>query len=157
MEGLMARKYFEDCAIGEEVTSPGRTITETDIVQFAYMTGDWMPMHTDEVYAQESAFGERIAHGMLILVAGSALLLRGGSQGVLPEATLALYSVDKVRFIGPTRIGDTIHTRGEVTKMQELDAERGLVTLLGSIENQRGEEVMRFTVRAVVARAPAES
>jgi acyl dehydratase len=151
----MSRKYYEDCELGEQVASPGRTITETDIVQFAYMTGDWMPMHTDEEYARESAFGERIAHGMLILVAGSALLLRGGSKGVLPEATLALYSVDKVRFIGPTRIGDTIHTEGEVTKLQELDAERGLVTLLGTVKNQREEDVMRFTVRAVVARAPA--
>jgi acyl dehydratase len=114
-------------------------------------------MHTDEVYAKESEFGERIAHGMLVLAVGSALLLRGGggSGGALPQRTLALYGIDKVRFLGPTRFGDTLQTEGELTRMNELDEGRGVITLDGTVRNQRAEDLVRFTMRAIVGRRPA--
>ncbi len=152
----MAKKHYEDCELGQQVCSPARTITETDIVQFAYLAGDWMPMHTDEEYARQSAFGQRVAHGMLILVVTTALLTRGGSRGTFPEQTLALYGLDKVRFIGPTKIGDTVRAESEVTKVQELDAERGLLTFLVAVKNQRDEEVLRFSIRILAARRAAE-
>ena len=148
----MAKTHYEDCQVGDLATTPGRTITETDVVQFAGMTGDWTRIHTDEEYAKATPYGGRIAHGMLVLSVGSALLLR---CGILPEVTLALYGVEKVRFLHPTRLGDTIHTSGEVTAMRELDDERGLMTVAGKVENQRGEALSTFTMRAVVGRRPA--
>lgn len=147
----MPKRYFEECREGDEAVTPGRTITETDVVQFAGMTGDWTRIHTDEEYARATPYGGRVAHGMLVLSVGSALLLRAG---LLPEETLALYGVEKVRFLNPTRLGDTIHTEGEVTALRELDGDRGLVTVSGRVLNQRGETLSTFAMRAVVARTP---
>lgn len=146
----MPKLHYEDCRVGDEAVTPGRTITETDVVQFAGLTGDWTRIHTDEEYARATPYGGRVAHGMLVLSVGSALLLRAG---LLPEETLALYGVEKVRFLNPTRLGDTIHTVGEVTALRELDAGRGLVTVAGRVLNQRGETLSTFAMRAVVARA----
>jgi acyl dehydratase len=148
----MPKLHYEDCRVGDEAVTPGRTITETDVVQFAGMTGDWTRIHTDEEYARATPYGGRVAHGMLVLSVGSALLLRAG---LLPEETLALYGIEKVRFLNPTRLGDTIHTEGEVTALRELDATRGLVTVSGRVLNQRGETLSTFAMRAVVARAAA--
>jgi 3-hydroxybutyryl-CoA dehydratase len=151
----MDKDSFEDCRVGERVRSLGRTITETDVVLFAAFTGDWFPIHTDAEYAKETPFGERIAHGMLVLTVGSALLLRVGQFAVLPRSTIALYGVDKVRFTAPAKIGDTIHTESEVIGMTELDGARGLLTVRGEIKNQRGELLATFTMKALVGRRGA--
>jgi 3-hydroxybutyryl-CoA dehydratase len=150
----MGREYFEDCAVGEKSLSPGRTITETDIVFFAAFTGDWLSIHTDAEYAKKSVFGERIAHGMLVLTVGSALLLRQGDHALLPEATIALYGIERVRFIAPTKIGDTLRTESEIIRMTELDRMRGLVVIRGEIKNQREEVVATFRLKGVVGRRP---
>ena len=63
----MEKLYFEDYTLGERFVSPARTITEADIINFASLTGDWHPLHTDVEYAKSTPFGERIAHGMLTL------------------------------------------------------------------------------------------
>lgn len=152
----MERDYFEDCQVGDQVVTPGRTITETDIVLFASFTGDWLPLHTDAEYARTSMFGERIAHGMLVLIVGSALLLRMGEYRLLPQLTLALYELEKVRFLAPTKIGDTLHTEGEVTRMTEVDQARGLIAVRGDIKNQRDETVATFTLKALVGRRPVQ-
>lgn len=148
----MSKTHYEDCRIGERAATPGRTITETDVVQFAGLTGDWTRIHTDEEYARQTPYGGRVAHGMLVLSIGSALLLRAG---LLPERTLALYGIEKVRMLNPTRLGDTIHTEGEVTAMRELDAGRGLITVAGSIFSQAGATLATFSMRAVVGRRGA--
>jgi acyl dehydratase len=150
----MTKEYFEDCRVGERGVSPGRTITETDVVFFAAFTGDWLPIHTDVEYAKKSVFGERIAHGMLVLTVGSGLLLRQGDHGLLPKATLALYAIDKVRFVAPTKLGDTLHTESEVMQMTELDRSRGLIVIRGDIKNQRDETVATFTLKGLVGRRP---
>ena len=69
----MEKHWLEDYAVGETLVSPARTLTESDVHAFAALTGDWHPLHTDVPYASASPFGERIAHGMLVLVVGSAL------------------------------------------------------------------------------------
>ena len=74
----MEKVFFEDYEVGEVLVTPGRTITETDIVMFAALTGDWHPIHTNVEYAKKTIFGERIAHGMLGLTLGSALVFRLG-------------------------------------------------------------------------------
>ncbi|MFN3475982.1 MAG: MaoC/PaaZ C-terminal domain-containing protein [Candidatus Methylomirabilales bacterium] len=149
----MEKAYFEDCQVGDQVVTSGRTITETDIVLFAAFTGDWLPLHTDAEYARTSMFGERIAHGMLVLVVGSALLFREVYR-LLPKSILALYSVEKVRFLAPTRIGDTLRLESEVVKLTTLDERRGLVSVKSRVKNQRNEIVAVFTLKVLVERKP---
>src|SRR4029077_15642309 len=71
-------KYFEEFEIGQELISAGRTITETDIVNFAALTGDWTQLHTDVEYARTTIFGERVAHGLLGLSVGIAQVVSLG-------------------------------------------------------------------------------
>ncbi|MBI4270912.1 MAG: hypothetical protein A3F92_11070 [Candidatus Rokubacteria bacterium RIFCSPLOWO2_12_FULL_71_22] len=153
----MRKEFFEDCTVGEKALSPGRTLTETDVVLFAAFTGDWLPIHTDAEYAKSSPFGERIAHGLLVLTVGSALLLRLGEAVLLPKSTIALYEVEKVRFVAPARIGDTIHTESEVIRLTPLDPTRGLITVRGEIKNQRNELLATFTLKGLVGRRPVET
>lgn len=148
----MEKEFFEDCRVGDRALSPGRTLTETDIVLFAAFTGDWLPIHTDAEYAKKTPFGERIAHGLLVLTVGSALLLRLGDTVLFPNATIALYEVEKVRFVAPVKIGDTIHTESEIVRTTEIDQTRGLIAIRGEIKNQHDELLATFTLRALVGR-----
>jgi 3-hydroxybutyryl-CoA dehydratase len=144
---------FEDFRVGDRIVSPGRTITETDIVFFAALTGDWHAAHTDAEWAKHTVFGERIAHGLLILAIGGGLMFRAGDCAV-PRSTIALYAVEKVRFVAPTKIGDTIHVEAEVAQVGAIDAQRGLVTFRHRVVNQRGEEVLVYTSKLLVSRRP---
>ena len=105
---IRERSCFEDFEVGETTVSPARTVTETDIVNFCGLTGDWHPLHTDVEYAAAGPFGERIAHGMLVLSIGSALAFRLGQYAVLPKSFIAFYGMEEVRFTWPVKIGDTI-------------------------------------------------
>lgn len=91
--------YFEDYEIGSKFVTSARTVTETDIVNFAGLSGDWFPLHTDEEYARKTVFKGRVAHGMLTLSIASGLLVRSGL--VFPESLIAFYGMDKVRFTAP--------------------------------------------------------
>jgi acyl dehydratase len=149
------REFFEDCRVGDKAVSPGRTITETDVVLFAGFTGDWMPIHTDAEYARQTQFGERIAHGLLVLTAGIALLLRPGQSPLLPEGTTTLHEVERVRFVAPAKLGDTIHTEGEIVRTTELDQARGSIAVRGEVKNQRNELLATFTLKGFAGRRGA--
>jgi 3-hydroxybutyryl-CoA dehydratase len=149
MEGA----YFEDFHVGDAITTPARTITETDIVLFAALSGDWNPIHTDAEHAKQMVYGERIAHGLLTLAVGSGLMFRAGERGI-PRSTIALWGIEKVRFVAPTKIGDTLHVEGEVVQLTAVDAQRGLLTFQQRIVNQRGETVLSYTSKLLVARRP---
>jgi len=148
----MEKLWFEDYQVGETLISPGRTVTEADVVNFAGLTGDWHPLHTDAEYAQTTPFGERIAHGMLTLCIGSALLFRLGQYAALPRSFIAFYGMDSVRFVGPVKLGDTIHNEMEITNLEEKDEKRGIIVARNTIKNQRGQEVVVYTTRALVGR-----
>jgi 3-hydroxybutyryl-CoA dehydratase len=148
------KDFFEDCQVGERVATSGRTVTEADLVLFAAHTGDWLPPHTNAEYAQHTLFGERIAHGMLVLAIGSALLLRLGESAFLPRSSLAVYELERVRFHAPTKVGDTLHLESEVRAMQALDKRRGLLTIHNVIANQRRDTVVSFTAKVLVGRRP---
>jgi 3-hydroxybutyryl-CoA dehydratase len=150
----MDKDYFEDYRVGEKLITPGRTITETDLVLFSAFTGDWHPLHTDVEYARKGVFGERIAHGMLTLCVGSALVFRLGAYVALPRSFIAFYGLDQVRFTGVVKIGDTIHCEVEVVELQEKDGCRGIIVARNAIKNQRGEDVVVYTTRALVGRRP---
>jgi acyl dehydratase len=148
-------KYLEDYDIGETIVSPWRTITETDIVNFAGITGDWHPLHTDKIYAGTGPFGERIAHGMLSLSIGMALPFRlGPYSSYLPESFIALYGLEDVRFTKPTRIGDTIKCEVKVIEITEKDKTRGVISTQHSIMNQKGELLISYTLKILCGKKP---
>lgn len=148
----MVKIHFEDYEAGEKLISPGRTITETDIVMFSALTGDWHPLHTNVEYAAETPFGERIAHGMLVLCVGSALIFRLGPYAALPKSFIAFYGMDTVRFTGPVKIGDTIRCEVEIDSLDPKDETRGVISYRYFIKNQRNEDVAVFNAKALVGR-----
>jgi len=148
----MEKNYFEDYTLGEVFVSPGRTITETDIVLFSAFTGDWHSLHTDVEYAAKTPFKERIAHGMLSLVVGMALLFRLGPYVVLPKSFIAFYGMENVRFTGPVKIGDTIHCEMTIKSLTEKDAKRGIIEAENVIKSQRDEEVIVYVTKILVGR-----
>ena len=85
--------YFEEFEMGDQVESVGRTITEADIVNFAGISGDWNLIHTDAVYSQDHMFGQRVAHGLLILSIASGLAVR---LGFMEDTILAFRGLDAV-------------------------------------------------------------
>ncbi|MBE0431723.1 MAG: MaoC family dehydratase N-terminal domain-containing protein [Dehalococcoidia bacterium] len=141
-------QYYEDFQIGNRTVTRGRTITEADIVNFAGFSGDWYPLHTDAEYAKRMPFGERIAHGMLVLSVASGLM------PLYDLAIIAFYGMEKVRFVAPTKIGDTIHVEAEVVEKQDKGDLGGVVSFKQSVKNQRGEDVVVSLMRILIASAP---
>jgi acyl dehydratase len=131
------------------VRSRGRTITEADVVAFSALTGDWHPQHSDAQWAADSAFGERIAHGMLIVSFAVGLV------NFDPERVIALRRVRDVVFKRPVRLGDTIHVEGTEAERRDVDDETALVTWNWRIVNQDDELVARVVIEALY-REPAE-
>jgi 3-hydroxybutyryl-CoA dehydratase len=123
---------FEELAVGQSAETT-KTITETDIVLFAGLTGDFNPMHVDEVTASATKFGGRIAHGML-----SASLL-SATLGMKLPGPGAIYMSQSLRFTRPVRIGDTVTARVEVL---ELMAEKNRVRVGTECRNQGGDVVI---------------
>lgn len=150
----MDKEYFEDYREGEVFVSPGRTITETDIVLFSAFTGDWHPLHTDVEYAATTPFKGRIAHGMLGLVVGMAQLFRLGPYVILPKTFIAFYGMESVRFTAPVKIGDTIHCEMTIRSMTEKDSKRGVIEAENVIKNQRGEAVIVYVTKVLAGRKP---
>jgi 3-hydroxybutyryl-CoA dehydratase len=150
----MEKNFFEDYKSGEVFVSPGRTITETDIVLFSAFTGDWHPLHTDVEYAAKTPFKGRIAHGMLGLVVGMAALFRLGPHVVLPKSFIAFYGMESIRFTAPVRIGDTIHCEMTIRSLAEKDAKRGVIEAENIIKNQRGEAVIIYVTKILAGRRP---
>jgi acyl dehydratase len=151
---LTERLYLEDYELGEVFISPGRTITEADVVLFASLTGDWHPLHTDATYARTTVFGERIAHGMLTMSIGMVLVLRLGPNIYLPKHFIAMTGIDALRFTAPVKFGDTIHSVNRVAGLDVKDARRGVLQYESEIVNQDEKTVVRWTSRMLVARRP---
>jgi acyl dehydratase len=134
---------FDDLAEGTRFETRGRTVTEADVVAFAAQTGDWHAQHSDAEWAAQSEFGERIAHGMLVLSYAVGLLAFD------PERVLALRRVADAVFKRPVRLGDTIRVRGAVESRSPVSDEAGLVTLAFQIVNQYDQTVVRARVEVV--------
>jgi len=146
-----ARRWFEEIEIGEESVSPGRTVTEADIVLFAGLSGDYNILHTDAEFMKASIFGERIAHGLLGLAIQSGLFSRAG----IPYATLGFGTL-RWKFKGPIKIGDTIRVHAKVAAKKETDTpDRGVVTVERQVLNQRNEVVQEGETELVVERRPS--
>jgi acyl dehydratase len=144
--------YFEDFEVGQQVRSPGRTISEADIVAFAGLSGDFNGIHTDSEYAQRTNFGQRVAHGLLGLSIASGLLVR---TGVLEGTVIAFREIKEWKFSQPIFIGDTIHVLLEVVEKKALPRLGGGSLLLGiNVQNQSDETVMRGQWSVLVLSRP---
>ena len=139
-------QFFDDFTVGDTITTRGRTITETDIVNFAAFTGDWYPLHVDAEYAKKTPFGERIAHGLLVLSAASGLV------PLSDMAVVAFYGMEKVRFTAPTKIGDTIHVVWEILEKKDKGPMGGVVTFQSTVKNQRGEDACVSVMKIMMAK-----
>jgi acyl dehydratase len=128
---------FDALEVGTAFVSRGRTVTESDVASFASLTGDMHPQHTDAVWSSESAFGERIAHGMLVL--SYAI----GQLSFDPEHVIALRGVRDAVFKRPVRLGDTITVRGKVAQLDVVDDDAGLVRVRVEVVNQDERVVCR--------------
>lgn len=140
---------FEQLVSGQSFVSRGRTITEADVVAFAALTGDWHPQHADAHWAKDSAFGERIAHGMLIVSFAVGLVPFD------PDRVVALRRIGEAVFKRPVRFGDTIHIEGSVAELRELDGATGLVAWTWKVVNQDGRLVCRARVEVLWRRDSA--
>jgi acyl dehydratase len=149
MSGDFAAVDFDRLRRGDAFSSPGRTITETDLVSFSALTGDRHPVHADAEWAQSSQFGARIAHGMLLLSYAVGL------APLDPDHVVALRGINDVTFRRPVHIGDTIHLQGEVEELKEIDSQLGSVIFKWRLVNQRGEVAVRARVTALWRRAEA--
>ncbi len=142
--------FFEDLQVGDEYTSPGRTVTEADVVIFAGLSGDYNVLHTDAEHMKSSIFGERIAHGLLGLSIQHGLLTRG-----MPACAEERFQALKWKFRGPIKIGDTLHVRARIVgKKESAESRWGLVTMERQVVNHRGELVQEGETEHLVCRRP---
>lgn len=134
---MIQSQFFEDYEIGSSRETPGRTITEADIVLHAGQTGDFYPHHMDAEWCKTQEFKQRIAHGTLIF--SVAVGMTAGT--INPEAFS--YGYDRLRFIKPVFIGDTIHVRVSIKEKREHKKPgHGIVSELVEVFNQRDETVL---------------
>jgi acyl dehydratase len=143
------KTFFEDFEIGDEFITPGRTVTEADVVLFAGLTGDYNRIHTDAEYMKTSMFGERIAHGLLGLSLVNGLKYRTDydSDGVLAFLGLTW------KFSGPIKFGDTIHAIIRIASKRETSKpDRGIMIQSIQVINQRSEVVQEGEFTSMIKR-----
>ncbi len=147
--------YFEDLRVGEVYRSATRTVTEADVVNFAGLSADYNRLHVDAEYAKGTAFGQRIAHGLLVLAVMSGLVTRMPINNVLEPNLMGLLDM-QCRFPKPTFIGDTLHVTVEVAEKTETSKpDRGVVAFKRRVVNQRGEVVVEGIWKLLVRRRTA--
>ncbi|MDQ1580385.1 MAG: hypothetical protein QOD05_1160 [Microbacteriaceae bacterium] len=143
--------YFEEYELGSSRQSYGRTVTEADIVLHAGQTGDFYPHHMDAEFAKSLPGGQRIAHGTLILSMAVGML-----AGEINDKAMS-YGYDRVRFIRPVHVGDTITSRSEIVALRDYTRQPdafGLAEEKVEVVNQRGEVVIAFVHLYLVNRQP---
>ncbi len=150
----MSRRYLDEIELGEEHVTPGVTVTESHVVQFAGLSMDFFELHTNEEFARRTAFGKRVAHGLLGLALADGLKNRSDFQ-VRAIASLSW----NWEFTGPIFLDDTIHVRLRVVEKRasRTKPDRGVVVLGLEVINQRGEVVQKGENRLMVERRVADA
>ena len=148
-------KYWEDFEPGLQIGSLRRTITETDLVTYAGLVGDWSPLHIDVEHARQGPFGERIVHGNVALNLAVSLTVQSDRALYRPEGYVRLLGWEGIRFTAPVRLGDTLHVNRTLSEREEA-AEAGLGVLVYSVEvaNQHDEAVLVGRERLLIRRRP---
>jgi 3-hydroxybutyryl-CoA dehydratase len=143
--------YFEEFEVGLELETRGRTITEADIVNFAGLSGDFNPMHTDAAYAATTPFGHRVAHGLLGLSVASGLSYQMGFL----EGTVLAFTGLEWKFREPILIGDTIRVQVKITNLRAMKAAGGgFVSFEVKVLNQNNKVTQKGEWTVLVASKP---
>ena len=148
---MTGEMFFEDFVAGTQRETLGRTITETDVVMHAGQTGDFYPHHMDAEWCRTQPFGQRMAHGTLVFS-----IAVGMTAGAINPRAMS-YGYDRLRFVRPVFLNDTIHVRVSIKEMRE-DARRpahGIVVETLEALNQRGETVLVAEHLLLVERRPS--
>ena len=144
--------YWEDFEVGQTIRTSARTITSTDIVNFACLSGDFNEVHTDWEYCKSTPFGEPVAHGPLVYA------IMGGLQyasGINDGTLLALLGVDKWRMLAPVKHGDTLHMEITVIEKKETSKpDRGVIKVQRKFVNQNGTVVQEMETALMYRRRP---
>jgi acyl dehydratase len=148
--------YFEDFEIGMVFDSPARTITETDVVMFAGISGDYNAIHTDEEYGKKTIFGQRVAHGLLGVSIITGLMSR---TGTFEGTAIALLGINNWKFLKPVFIGDTVFVRYTITdkRASNSNPSTGIVNRLYELINQDGEVVQKGEMPVMIKRKEENS
>jgi acyl dehydratase len=135
----MRGRTFDEFVIGEEIVGGARTVTQDDVVSFARLSGDFQPEHMDEEYARKGPFGERIAHGLLVLAIATGLL---NQTGVFEGTSIAVLEVT-TRFTRAVKFGDTVRAIQKILGKKETSKpDRGVLNTLITVLNQHDEKIL---------------
>lgn len=149
----MRGMYWEEWEIGAEFESPARTVTETDIVMFAGLSGDYNPLHVNEEHCKNTQFGTRIAHGPLVYAIAAGLIFQ---LHLYDDTLIAFLGFDSLKFTNPVKAGDTIHAKLKVLEKRESSrADRGIMKRQLQVFNQRGDMVQDAVQAFLLKRKPA--
>jgi len=152
MTTLIRGKYFEEFEVGMNFISPGRTVTESDIVSFAGLSGDYTQIHTNEEFSKSTPVGQRVAHGLLGLSIASGLAVR---TGVLEGTVIAFREIIDWKFVKPLFIGDTVRVSLNVLEKKALPRlGGGAVNIELRLLNQSDEVVMKGIWKVLMASIP---
>ena len=145
---------YADLSVGMAFRSPGRTITDADLVMFAGLTGDYSELHTSDVYAEHSQFGRRVAHGMLGLAYAHGLMWP--RTGDLRETAVAFLGISEWKFVGPIFVGDTIFVNYALAELRDSRSKptQAIATFDVEIVNQDGGVVQRGKKVLLVSKVP---
>jgi acyl dehydratase len=148
MEGM----YYEDFEIGMKFTTPGRTITETDLVLFTGISGDLSELHTNEEYGKTTKYGQRLCHGMLGVSVVTGLMTRSG----IFERVVAMLGINNWKFLKPLFVGDTVHVRFQITekRLSNSNPQAGIIGRYYELINQRDEVIQKGEIPAMVLKQP---
>jgi len=151
----MGPKYYDEFETGEVFLTASRTMTEADVVMFAGLTGDYTEIHTSKQMAEGTQFGQRIAHGMLVLSYAHGLFM---AMKLTTPTGIAFASIDQWKFKGPVFFGDTIHVKVTVSEMipSRSKPDRGIIKFLFQVLNQRDEVVQEGYKSIMMKRVPKE-
>jgi acyl dehydratase len=144
--------YFDEVSVGQTWVSGARTVTETDVVLFAGLTGDYNPLHVDHEFAKNTPYRRPIAHGLL----GTALVAGLGSFAPFMK-TEAFLSVQNWRFLQPLLIGDTVHVHTELVEKVDTGRRRGKCLWKRDLINQEGKVVQSGFFESIVAKRNAKA
>ncbi len=144
--------YFEEFQVGQHITSTARTVTESDVVTFAGLSGDYNQIHTDAEFSKTTPFGKRVAHGLLGIAIASGLAMR---TGVLEGTVLAFREINEWKFSRPVFIGDTVHVELDVLETKALPRLGGGTVIIElSVKNQSNDVTMKGKWTVLVASKP---
>ncbi len=148
----MAELYFEDFKVGDRFVTPGKTLTEKEIIDFAKVY-DPQEFHLDPAAAKQTIYGGLIASGFQTLAFGFRLVF---DTGILTAASMGSPGFDELRWLKPVRPGDTLHVEMEVTESRPSQSkpDRGIMRAAYRYLNQKGEAVLTYTAMHLLKRKP---